>query len=261
MLHAVCTRAQVRGLKESWVTVRMDEDQHLVFFERLWSVIKSPPPCQSECYALGMVRHGCWRAEHKIFISIYNVSFTFEIVAKEVLWSVRGSTKNMRFPVPDILDDDYIHPPLIGHYTNFWPLLIWTFLPNLTFYLIMRGFHRIFATGAACQQMMLTPPDTWFCPTFGLACVIMSRLISPKLVLFPDFWVLNILRYFSFAYNNICFTVLENMTDICKYMYILLKRIEYTQTSNISWRKLYASVNKIILSIYTQIVSKATMQV
>ena len=28
----------------------------------------------------------------------------------------------------DILDDDHIqwHPPLIGHYTNFWPLLIWT---------------------------------------------------------------------------------------------------------------------------------------
>ena len=34
-----------------------------------------------------------------------------------------------------ILDDDHIHwrPPLIRHYTNFWPLLIWTLLPNLTF--------------------------------------------------------------------------------------------------------------------------------
>ena len=34
----------------------------------------------------------------------------------------------------DILDDDHIqwHSPLIGHYTNFWPLLIWTLLPNLT---------------------------------------------------------------------------------------------------------------------------------
>ena len=40
----------------------------------------------------------------------------------------------------DILDDDHIqwHPPLIGHYTNFWPLLIWTLLPNLTFYLIVQ---------------------------------------------------------------------------------------------------------------------------
>ena len=51
----------------------------------------------------------------------------------------------------DILDDDHIqwHPPLIGHYTNFWPLLIWTLLPNLTFYLIVQGFHRTYATGAS----------------------------------------------------------------------------------------------------------------
>ena len=53
----------------------------------------------------------------------------------------------------DILDDDHIqwHPPLIGHYTNFWLLLIWTLLPNLTFYLIVQGFLRKYVTGAACQ--------------------------------------------------------------------------------------------------------------
>ena len=86
----------------------------------------------------------------------------------------------------DILDYDHIQwqPPLIRHYTNFWPLLIWTLLPNLTFYLIVRGFHRTFATGAACQQRTLTPLDTWSCPTLGLACVLMSRPISPELVLF-----------------------------------------------------------------------------
>ena len=101
----------------------------------------------------------------------------------------------------DILDDDHIqwHPPLIGHYTNFWPLLIWTLLPNLTLYLIVQGFHRTYATGAACQQRTLTPPDTWSCPTLGLACVLMSRPISPELVLSPDFWISNTPRYFSFA--------------------------------------------------------------
>ena len=101
----------------------------------------------------------------------------------------------------DILDDDNIqwHPTLIGHCTNFWPLLIWTLLPNLTFYLIVQGFHRTYATGAACQQRTLTPPDTWSCPTLGLACVLMSRPISPELVLSPDFWIPNIPRYFSFA--------------------------------------------------------------
>ena len=74
----------------------------------------------------------------------------------------------------DILDDDHIqwHPPLMGHYINFWPLPIWTLLPNLTFYLIVQSFHRTCATGAACQQRTLTPPDTWSCPTLGLACVL-----------------------------------------------------------------------------------------
>ena len=50
--------------------------------------------------------------------------------------------------------------------------LISTLLPNLTFYLIARGFQRTFATDAACQQRTLTPPETWSCPTLGLASVL-----------------------------------------------------------------------------------------
>ena len=61
------------------------------------------------------------------------------------------------------------------------------------------SFHRASATGVACQQGTLTPPDTWSCPTLGLAYVLMSRPISPELVLSPDFWISNTLRYFSFA--------------------------------------------------------------
>ena len=96
----------------------------------------------------------------------------------------------------DILDDNHIqwHPPLIGHYTNFWPLLIKTLLPNFTFYLIVQGFHRTYAAGAACQQRS--------CPTLGLACVLMSRPISPELVLSPDLWISNTPRYFSFALDR-----------------------------------------------------------
>ena len=78
-------------------------------------------------------------------------------------------------------------------------LLISTLLPNLNFYLIVRGFHRKFAMGAACKQRTLTPPDTWSCPTFELACVLMLIPISPELVLFLFFWVSNIPRYFCFA--------------------------------------------------------------
>ena len=90
-----------------------------------------------------------------------------------------------------------------GNTPTFDHLLIWILLPNLTFYLIVWGFHRTFATGAASQQRTLTPPDTWSCPTLGLACVLMSRPISPQLVLFPDFRVSNIPRYFCFAFEVI----------------------------------------------------------
>ena len=68
--------------------------------------------------------------------------------------------------------------------------------------LIVQGFHRTYATGAACQQRTLTPPDTWSCHTLGLACVLMSRPISPEFVLSPDLWISNIPRYFSFALNT-----------------------------------------------------------
>ena len=195
-----------------------------------------------------------------------------------LIWWMHGKTTcyiPLSRMLHDILDDDHIqwHPPLIGHYTNFWPLLIWTLLPNLTFYLIVQGFHRTYATGAACQQRTLThpdtcscsfwdlhlfyllrlatcyiyiyiipvcdiiiglniitefdispnisfhrasatgvacqqgtltPPDTWSCPTLGLACVLMSKPISPELVLSPDFWISNTPRYFSFALSTAC---------------------------------------------------------
>ena len=102
----------------------------------------------------------------------------------------------------DILDDDHLqwHPLLIRHYTNFWPYYwAWPYNRIWLFYLIARGFHRTFATGAACQQRTLTPPDTWSCPTLGLASVLMFRPTSPELVLFLDFWVSNIPRYFCFC--------------------------------------------------------------
>ena len=143
----------------------------------------------------------------------FPISFSGRDMSRNVWNRLLGSSmvgtgillNHMRSPLfrmlRDILDDDHIqwHPPLLGHDTYLWPLLIWTLLPNMTFYLIVQGFHRTYATGAACQQRTLTPPDTWSCPTLGLACVLMSRPISPELVLSPDFWISNIPRYFSFA--------------------------------------------------------------
>ena len=78
--------------------------------------------------------------------------------------------KQYEAPSPDILEDDHLqwHPPLIRHYTNFWPYYwpgpyyrIWLF------YLIARGFHRTFTTRAACQQRTLIPPYTWSLSHFG----------------------------------------------------------------------------------------------
>ena len=52
-----------------------------------------------------------------------------------------------------------------------WPYIMTTpywldFVPNSTFYRIMGGFHRTFATGVACRQGTITSPDTWSRP-FG----------------------------------------------------------------------------------------------
>ena len=97
----------------------------------------------------------------------------------------------------DILEDNHIqwHPPLMRHYTNFLPftnldlIIEFDFLPNFCEVSIQH-----------LQQRTLTPPDTWSFPTLGLACVLMSRPTSPELVLFPDFWVSNIPRYFCFSF-------------------------------------------------------------
>ena len=43
-----------------------------------------------------------------------------------------------------------------------------TFLPNSTFYWLMRGFHKTFETDVACWQETLTPPDTWSRPIWDL---------------------------------------------------------------------------------------------
>ena len=148
--------------------------------EITWKKMHSPPPNSS-------------KAKASLFISFPEEDrlFIFSILSEWVRLLFCQLAILIKFTISKKI--------LIGHYTNFWPLLIWTLLPNLTFYLIVQGFHRTYATGAACQQRTLTPPDTWSCPTLGLACVLMSRPTSPELVLSPDFWISNTPRYFSFA--------------------------------------------------------------
>ena len=103
--------------------------------------------------------------------------------------------------------------------TNSWPFTWFDFLLNFT--LLNIGFHGASAKGVACRQGTLTPPDTWSCLTLGLASVLMLRPISSELVLFPDFWVSNILRYFCFAY--IC--IIWIFVDYCSTKSLNLKFI------------------------------------
>ena len=121
---------------------------------------------------------------------------------------------NMRSPLPNVTRHSGWWPHTVTPsldeilHQSLTLLLIWTLLPNLTFYLFVWAFYGTFATGATCQQRTLTPQDTWSCPTLGLASVLMLRPISPELVLFPDFWVSNIPRYFYFACITIIFLLI-----------------------------------------------------
>ena len=80
-------------------------------------------------------------------------------------------------------------PPTIRLYANPWPFL---FLPKLTIYRLMRGFHRTFATGVACWQGTLTPPDTWSRPNIidGPLCEI-----EPRCQLFPVGWQKSLYKF------------------------------------------------------------------
>ena len=90
------------------------------------------------------------------------------------------------------------------------------YIPPLTLLMII-GFHRASATGVACRQGTLTPPDTLSSPTFGLACVLMSRSISPELVSFPDFLSFehpSVLLFFLCTSDKAGFSPTRNMTRI-----------------------------------------------
>ena len=74
-----------------------------------------------------------------------------------------------------------------------WPYTMTTpywsdFIPNSTFYRILSGFHRTFATGVACRQGTLTPPDTWSRPFRTCICsTCWDQSFSELVVILPDY--------------------------------------------------------------------------
>ena len=88
----------------------------------------------------------------------------------EVLCLIWGSHQTLKSPplrmLHDILWHDHIQwqTAVIRHFTKLWPCYrTGPYHRFGRYYLIPRGFHRIFATGAASQQKTLTSPDTWYC--------------------------------------------------------------------------------------------------
>ena len=147
------------------------------------------------CPPVGRRRRG-QRAHVSYECLIWSIIFSGRYIAKNVWTWLYGSSivgsgilsNNMR-PLSrmlhDVPEDGNIqwHRAMIRRYTNFWAWF-WSgpYYRHWLFYPFARGFHRTFATGAACQQRTPTPPDTWSCPTLELACVLMLRRIFPALV-------------------------------------------------------------------------------
>ena len=109
----------------------------------------------------------------------------------EVLWSIPGSYQTKwSFPITNV-----------KWYSVTWPYTITTpywsdFVPNSTFYRSLSGFHKIFATGVACRQGTLTPPDTWSRPFWTCICSTCWDQSFSRTCYFTGLCSSNIPRYF-----------------------------------------------------------------
>ena len=106
----------------------------------------------------------------------------FEIVIEEFLWSIRGSYQTIwSSPLTNVKWHSVIWPHIMTALQRSDFIAISDLLPNSIFYRIMRGFHRTFATGVACRQETLTPPETWSRQIWDLHIFFLLRPI-----LFPN---------------------------------------------------------------------------
>ena len=149
-----------------------------------------------------------------------------------------------------------------------------TFLPNSTFYWIIRGFHRTFTTGVVCRQGTLTPPVSWFRPILDLHMLYMLRpIFIPNLSLFFRTMLFDypsVLFWFWFVAlwsckNNKrkkvnCYRTI--MTMLCKTGFLLLLSFYKSHNSLTLFRneeKSYASI-KINFEIFSFDVTDKTFK-
>ena len=88
-------------------------------------------------------------------------------------------------------------------YTSLWHFPRLDVLPTLTL-LLNIGFHRASATGVACRQGTLTPPDTWSRPFGTCICsACWDQSFSELVVILPDYAVRISLGTFSILLYSI----------------------------------------------------------
>ena len=119
---------------------------------------------------------------------------TLKIVIEKGLWTIQGFCKTIR------------RSPLTNvkwHYVT-WPYTMTTpywsnFVPNSTFYRILRGFRRTFATGVACRQGTFWTPSPVY---LGLAYVLLVET-NP----FPNFSLFFRIMFLEYpsALSRFCF--------------------------------------------------------
>ena len=98
----------------------------------------------------------CWFGQQTGFNSLSHWgSFMVDTGFYQTIWSfplTNGKWLSMTWPYTMI--------------TPYWS----DYVPNSTFYRILRCFHRTFTTGVACRHGTLTPPDTWNGPFRTCIC-------------------------------------------------------------------------------------------
>ena len=124
---------------------------------------------------------------------------TLEIVIEEVLWSIRRSYQTIwSFPLTNVKWHSVTWPYTMT--TPYWS----GFVPISTFYIILSGFHRTFATGVACRQGTLTPPNTLSRPFGTCICsTCWDQSFSELVVILPDYALRISLGTFSILLSKI----------------------------------------------------------
>ena len=166
-------------------------------------------PWQSQWYRQGKLQYTTHATNPILFINFSTMFKWYHAILMEVVKQYLMSSCH----VPII--GTHFHDKIIfSHLKNVkchsvtWPYTMttpyWTdFVPNSTFYRILSGFHRTFATDVACRQGTLTPPDTWSRPFGTCICsTCWGQSFSELVVILPDYALRISLGTFSILLCN-----------------------------------------------------------